>query len=87
MALLDRDGVYGSPASISRQKGGIKAHIGRSDVCCISLRGEFRLPLLVASRAAIKISAPDYEMKLRVDAKTKKAPAPRNWIFREYASG
>ena len=80
MALLDRDGVYGSPRfHLAAKKAGIKAHIGAEVTCkpfspqshpstslragsntektssTISaspcLRGEARLPLLVASRA------------------------------------
>src|ERR1700692_2174312 len=83
MALLDRDGVYGSPRfHMASKKTGIKAHIGAEVTCehfspqrypSTSLRagsateritnqkpidssvplclcGEFRLPLLVASR-------------------------------------
>ncbi len=56
MALLDRDGVYGSPRfHLAAKKTGIKAHIG-AEVTCAAFspprhpRGEFRLPLLVASR-------------------------------------
>jgi len=83
MALLDRDGVYGSPRfHLAAKKAGIKAHIGTEVTCAaFSLRGEFRLPLLVASRAGYQnLCRLITKMKLRVDAKTKKAPAPRNWI-------
>jgi error-prone DNA polymerase len=67
MALLDRDGVYGSPRfHLAAKKAKIKAHIGAeittenifsaSESTTPSLvegspRGAFRLPLLVASRA------------------------------------
>src|SRR5581483_1510431 len=64
MALLDRDGVYGSPRfHLSAQKAGIKAHIGAevtfndvmvreaNDLCTSAEPGKTpRLPLLVASR-------------------------------------
>jgi error-prone DNA polymerase len=50
MALLDTDGVYGAPRfHLAAKKLGIKAHIGAEVTAC--LRGEFRLPLLVSSRA------------------------------------
>src|SRR5271157_4645488 len=70
MALLDRDGVYGSPRfHLAAKKAKIKAHIGAEVTCVVTglcpvqagqnpattqerhLPGEFRLPLLVASRA------------------------------------
>jgi len=58
MALLDRDGVYGSPRfHLAAQKAKIKAHIGAEVTCAAfssvspCLRRGFRLPLLVASRA------------------------------------
>src|SRR5580704_11669349 len=74
MALLDRDGVYGSPRfHLAAQKAKIKAHIGAEVTCaqflsrkhtaCVTGIGpartgqnpvttrEFRLPLLVSSRA------------------------------------
>ncbi|MFI5102039.1 MAG: DNA polymerase III subunit alpha [Terriglobales bacterium] len=62
MALLDRDGVYGSPRfHLAAKKAGLKAHIGVEVTCAAfsepalsaadgCLRGGFRLPLLVASR-------------------------------------
>src|SRR4030088_2406667 len=55
MALLDRDGLYGSPRfHLAAKKAGIRAHIGAEITCAPfpSLRNSgFRLPLLVASRA------------------------------------
>src|SRR5271163_305834 len=55
VALLDRDGVYGSPRfHLAATKTGTKAHIGAEVTCSVfppSLRGQCRLPLLVASRA------------------------------------
>jgi len=60
MALLDRDGVYGSPRfHMAAKKAKIKAHIGAEITCQAfspqsavegCLCGEFRLPLLAASR-------------------------------------
>jgi len=74
MALLDRDGIYGSPRfHMAAKKVGLKAHIGSEVTAQLlghgstrintdqlnekgssvspCLRGEFRLPLLVSSRA------------------------------------
>src|SRR5580700_10604601 len=51
MALLDTDGVYGAPRfHMAAKKFELKAHIG-AEVTAYSPRGEFRLPLLVSSRA------------------------------------
>src|SRR5271156_4339731 len=54
MAMLDRDGLYGSPRfHLAAKKAKIKAHIGAEVTCAAlppSLCAEFRLPLLVASR-------------------------------------
>jgi error-prone DNA polymerase len=48
MALLDRDGVYGSPRfHMAAKKAGIRAHIG-AEITCIN---GLRYPLLVESRA------------------------------------
>src|SRR5579885_471215 len=48
MALLDRDGVYGSPRfHLAAQKLGIRAHIGAE----VTLQDGSVLPLLVQSRA------------------------------------
>jgi error-prone DNA polymerase len=51
MALLDSDGVYGAPRfHLAAKKLKIKAHIG-AEVTAGLPRGQFRLPLLVSSRA------------------------------------
>ncbi|HYW36991.1 MAG TPA: error-prone DNA polymerase [Terriglobales bacterium] len=81
MALLDRDGVYGSPRfHLAAKKAGIKAHIG-AEVAGAAfspwrhplegcLRGGFRLPLLVASRAGYQnLCRLITKMKLRVGRK------------------
>ncbi len=48
MALLDRDGVYGSPRfHLAAEKSSIRAHIGAE----VTSHGGWRYPLLVASRA------------------------------------
>src|SRR5579871_6025888 len=50
VALLDSDGVYGSPRfHLAANKAKIKAHIGAEVTC--SAEKAFRLPLLVVSRA------------------------------------
>ena len=76
MALLDRDGVYGSPRfHLAAKKAEIKAHIG-AEVTCTAFsppahpRGEFRLPLLAASRAGYQnLCRLITKMKLRVGGK------------------
>jgi error-prone DNA polymerase len=75
IALLDRDGVYGSPRfHLAAKKAGIKAHIG-TELTCSPLKspclgGEFRLPLLVASRAGYQnLCRLITKMKLRVGGK------------------
>ena len=92
LALLDRDGVYGSPRfHMAAKKIGIKAHIG-AEVTYNSfapqrhrdteknqkknfsvspcLRGESRLPILVASRAGYQnLCRLITQMKLRVGRK------------------
>jgi error-prone DNA polymerase len=51
MALLDTDGVYGAPRfHMAAKKIGIKAHIG-AEVSANLFSSQFRLPLLVSSRA------------------------------------
>src|SRR5271157_2500321 len=89
MALLDRDGVYGSPRfHLAAKKAKIKAHIGAEVTCVVTglcpvqagqspattqethLPGEFRLPLLVASRAGYQnLCRLITKMKLRVGRK------------------
>ena len=70
MALLDRDGVYGSPRfHLAAKKAGIKAHIG-AEVTCRLFRGEFRLPFLVASRTGYQnLCRLITRMKLRIGRK------------------
>src|SRR5271166_5204813 len=60
MALLDRDGVYGSPRfHLAAKKARIRAHIGAEMACVVTGLSPARtgqspvttLPLLVASRA------------------------------------
>jgi error-prone DNA polymerase len=51
IALLDTDGVYGAPRfHLAAKKCGIKAHIG-AEVSANLFSSQFRLPLLVSSRA------------------------------------
>src|ERR1700687_1993095 len=67
MALLDRDGVYGSPRfHLAAKKAKIKAHIGAEVTCFHGVR----LPLLVASRAGYQnLCRLITKMKLRVGRK------------------
>ncbi|MGD0790567.1 MAG: error-prone DNA polymerase [Terriglobales bacterium] len=85
MALLDRDGVYGSPRfHLAAKKAGIKAHIG-AEVTCTS-RGEFRLPLLVASRAGYQnLCRLITKMKLRAGHKEGACASSSDCI--EHADG
>src|SRR5208282_1902692 len=113
MALLDRDGVYGSPRfHLAAKKATIKAHIGAEVTCAAfsprrhgdtencretfdstkpssvspCLRGEFRLPLLVASRAGYQnLCRLITRMKLRVGRKEGACTAEPDFI--EYADG
>lgn len=73
MALLDRDGVYGSPRfHLAAKKAGIKAHIG-AEVTCNGFSGcpsSFRVPLLVTSRRGYQnLCRLITQMKLRVGRK------------------
>src|SRR5437660_10593201 len=84
MALLDRDGVYGSPRfHLAAKKIGLKAHIGAEVTCAAfspSLRGESRLPLLVASRAGYQnLCRLITKMKLRVGRKEGACAAHRDF--------
>jgi error-prone DNA polymerase len=83
MALLDRDGVYGSPRfHLAAKKAGIKAHIG-TEVTCTS---GFRLPLLVASRAGYQnLCRLITKMKLR--ARRKEGGCASGSDFIEHAGG
>src|SRR5271154_2283259 len=119
MALLDRDGVYGSPRFyMAATKTGIKAHIGAEVTCepfspqrhratenntiakyqigyrqfrvkdssvSLSLRGDFRLPLLVSSRHGYQnLCRLITKMKLR---SAKGEGAVREEELREHAAG
>ena len=94
MALLDRDGVYGSPRfHLAAQKAEIKAHIG-AEVTCASfslskhecLLGGFRLPLLVASRAGYQnLCRLITKMKLRAGRKEGASASRSDFI--EHADG
>jgi len=83
MALLDRDGVYGSPRfHLAAKKAGIKAHIG-TEVTCTS---GFRLPLLVASRAGYQnLCRLITKMKLRAGRKEGGCASGSDFI--EHAGG
>jgi len=83
MALLDRDGVYGSPRfHLAAKKARIKAHIG-AEVTCTS---GFRLPLLVASRAGYQnLCRLITKMKLR--ARRKEGGCASGSDFIEHAGG
>src|ERR1700674_5549564 len=94
MALLDRDGVYGSPRfHLAAKKAEIKAHIG-AEVTCASfslwkhecLLGGFRLPLLVASRAGYQnLCRLITKMKLRAGRKEGASASRSDFI--EHADG
>src|SRR3984893_14191132 len=94
MALLDRDGVYGSPRfHLAAKKAEIKAHIG-AEVTCASfslskhkcLFGGFRLPLLVASRAGYQnLCRLITKMKLRAGRKEGASGSSSDFI--EHADG
>src|SRR5437588_4276368 len=99
MALLDRDGVYGSPRfHLAAQKAGIKAHIGAEltlndvilseakDLCTSSEPGNTpRLPLLVASRTGYQnLCQVITKMKLRAN---KGEGAVCEHELEEHASG
>src|SRR5579859_6003512 len=83
MALLDRDGVYGSPRfHLAAKKVELKAHIGAEVTCA----GEFRVPLLVASRAGYQnLCRLITKMKLRVGRKEGACASSQDFI--EHASG
>src|SRR5271154_3429822 len=110
MALLDHDGVYGSPRfHMAAKKAKIKAHIGAEVTCeyfspqrhrdteqtenhkakdssvSLCLCGEFRLPLLVASRLGYQnLCRLITKMKLR---SAKGEGAVREEELREHATG
>ncbi|HYL13519.1 MAG TPA: error-prone DNA polymerase [Terriglobales bacterium] len=92
MALLDRDGVYGSPRfHLAAEKAGIKAHIGAEMMCeklpisnC-QVGNSFRLPLLVSSRIGYQnLCRLITKMKLRAK---KGEGAVREPELQEHAAG
>src|ERR1700685_4624731 len=97
LALLDLDGVYGSPRfHLAAKKVGIKAHIGAEVTCAAflplkrpqdrSAHCAFRLSLLVASRNGYQnLCRLITKMKLRVGRK-EGACASRSY-FIEHAEG
>jgi error-prone DNA polymerase len=107
VALLDRDGVYGSPRfHLAAKKAKIKAHVGTEVTCVVTglcpvlagrspattqerhLPGEFRLPLLVASRAGYQnLCRLITRMKLRVGRKNEAGACASNQDFIEHADG
>ena len=95
MALLDRDGVYGSPRfHLAAKKAEIKAHIGAEVTCtafslhesAVVIHGGFRLPLLVASRAGYQnLCRLITKIKLRVGRKEGASASSPDFI--EHADG
>src|SRR5467141_2288969 len=90
LALLDRDGVYGSPRfHLAAKKAEIKAHIGAEVTCAAfspSKPGSSRLPLLVASRAGYQnLCRLITKMKLRVGRKEGASASSSDFI--EHADG
>src|SRR6202158_4546016 len=83
VALLDRDGVYGSPRfHLAAKKAKIKAHIGAEVTCFHGVR----LPLLVASRAGYQnLCRLITKMKLRVGRKEGAFASSSDFI--EHAAG
>jgi error-prone DNA polymerase len=103
MALLDRDGVYGSPRfHMAAKKAGVKAHIGAEVTCEVfsprrhggtekskklnsSNNGDFRLPILAASRHGYQnLCRMITKMKMRA-AKDQGAVRPEE--LQEYSAG
>ncbi len=90
MALLDRDGLYGSPRfHLAANKASIKAHIGAEVTCAAfspCLSDGFRLPLLVASRVGYQnLCRLITRMKLRVGRKEGACASRSDFI--EHADG
>ncbi len=83
MALLDRDGVYGSPRfHLAAKKLGIRAHIG-AEITCTDGR---RYPLLVKNRAGYQnLCRLITRTKLRVAKHTQATATPED--LAEYADG
>jgi error-prone DNA polymerase len=100
MALLDRDGVYGSPRfHLAAERAGIEAHIGAEITCeehsppthrdtekaSLCLCAGYRLPLLAASRTGYQnLCRLITKMKLRA---AKGEGAVREDELREHAAG
>ncbi len=86
MALLDRDGFYGSPRfHLAAEKEKLQAHIG-AEVTCKSFRSESRLPLLVTSRVGYQnLCRLITQMKLRVGR--KEGAIAEEQDLTEYAGG
>src|SRR6202158_1942790 len=91
MALLDRDGVYGSPRfHLAAKKVGIKAHIGAEVTCVVFSsrrhRVGFRLWLLVASRTGYQnLCRLITKMMLRVGRKEGASASSSDFL--EHADG
>jgi error-prone DNA polymerase len=99
MALLDRDGVYGSPRfHMAAGKAGVKAHIGAEVTCGelpianvldnrkSAIENSFRLPLLVSSRLGYQnLCRLITKMKLRENKKGD--GAAREEELQEHAAG
>jgi error-prone DNA polymerase len=90
MALLDRDGLYGSPRfHLAANNAKIKAHIGTEVTCAAfssCLSDGFRLPLLVASRIGYQnLCRLITRMKLRVGRKEGACASRSDFI--EHAGG
>src|SRR5271165_299187 len=87
MALLDRDGVYGSPRfHLAAKKARLTAHIGAEVTCAAFCSAEFRLSLLVASRAGYQnLCRLITKMKLRVGRKEGGSASSQDFI--ELADG
>jgi error-prone DNA polymerase len=86
LALLDRDGVYGSPRfHLAAEKAAIKAHIG-AEVTCKAFGSGIRLPLLVTSRVGYQnLCRLITQMKLRVGR--KEGAFAEEQDLTEYADG
>ena len=86
MALLDRDGVYGTPRfHLAAKKAKIKAHVGAEVTCAAfsprTLCAGFRLPLLVASRTGYQnLCRLITKMKLRVGRKEGASASSQDFI-------
>ncbi|MGA2357000.1 MAG: PHP domain-containing protein, partial [Terriglobales bacterium] len=86
MAVLDRDGLYGSPRfHLAAKKAKIKAHVG-AEITCAFPFSESRIPLLVASRTGYQnLCRLITKMKLRVGRKEGACATETDFI--EHADG